>query len=446
MFRKILIANRGEIAVRIIRACREMNIETVAIYSEADKDALHVKLADESVCIGAPAARDSYLNIFNILSATLLTGAEAIHPGFGLLAENSRFVDMCRKCGIAFIGPDVKSMELMGNKINARKTMIEAGVPVIPGSDGVLESVGDALRCAKKIGYPVVIKAVNGGGGRGIRKVMDSESLPAAYENAKAEAEASFGDCRLYMEKLISNARHVEVQVLADKYGNIVHLGERDCSIQRKNQKLIEESPCPVLTEELRQKMGEAAVRAARAVNYENAGTVEFLLDEEGNFYFMEMNTRIQVEHPVTEAVTGIDLIKAQINIAAGRKLPFTQKDIAIRGHAIECRINAEDPDRNFAPSCGTVNFLHIPGGPGVRFDTSLYQGYQIPPYYDSMLGKLIVHAASREEAIEKMRGALEELIIDGVTTNIDYQLAIINHEKFKKGLINTGFVEGMEK
>lgn len=446
MFKKILIANRGEIAVRIIRACREMNIETVAVYSEADKDALHVKLADESVCIGGPAAKDSYLNIFNILSATLLTGAAAIHPGFGLLAENSRFVCMCKQCGITFIGPDEKSIDLMGNKLNARRTMLEAGVPVVPGSDGVLASVDEAVCCAEKIGFPVVLKAVSGGGGRGIRKVMDAESLPAAYENARAEAEACFGNGNLYMEKLISNARHVEVQILADKYGNIVHLGERDCSIQRKNQKLIEESPCPVLTPVLRREMGEAAVRAAKAVNYQNAGTVEFLLDDNGNFYFMEMNTRIQVEHPVTELVTCIDLIKEQINIAYGKKLQFNQKDINIRGHAIECRINAEDATKGFIPSCGTINFLHIPGGPGVRFDTSLYQGYKIPPYYDSMLGKLIVYAAGRDEAIEKMRAALEELIIDGVTTNIDYQLSLINNYQFRKGIFNTSFVEGMEK
>lgn len=446
MFKKILIANRGEIAVRIIRACRELNIKSVAIYSEADKDALHVQLADESICIGGPTAKDSYLNIFNILSATLMSGADAIHPGYGLLSESSRFVSMCRQCGIVFIGPDEESMNKMGDKLNARAAMKTANVPVVPGSDGALASVDEALKCAKEIGYPVMIKAANGGGGRGIRRVESAVAMPAAYQNAKVEAEASFGNGDLYIEKLVTNARHVEVQILADNFGNVVHLGERDCSLQRKNQKMIEEAPCPVLSPELRKKMGDAAIRAAKAVNYKNAGTIEFLLDKDENFYFMEMNTRVQVEHPVTESVTGVDIIKEQIRIAEGMELGYKQKDIAIKGHSLECRINAEDPSRGFIPTGGKVQFLHIPGGPGVRFDTMLYQGYEIPPYYDSMLGKLIVYGATREDAIEKMRSALEEIVVEGVTTNIDYQLGLINNKDFRDGNYTTNFVEELGK
>ncbi len=442
MFKKVLIANRGEIAVRVIRACKEMGIATVAIYSEADKDSMHVHLADESVCVGGPRASESYLNMFNILSAALVTNSEAIHPGYGLLSENSKFIGMCKEVGIKFIGPSETSVELMGNKQNARTTMLAANVPVVPGSIGVLTTAEEALECAEKIGYPVMIKAANGGGGRGIRRIFDKKELPSSFDNASSEAIACFGDGSLYMEKLVTEAKHIEVQVLADSFGNTVHLGERDCSIQRKNQKIIEEAPGSIITPELRKKIGETAVRAAKAANYVNAGTIEFLMDKDFNFYFMEMNTRIQVEHPVTEMITGIDLIKQQLKVAAGLKLEFKQEDITFKGHSIECRINAEDPANGFMPSCGTVEKLHVPGGLGVRFDSMVYQGYKIPPYYDSMVGKLIVYAEDRKSAIERMNSALDEIVVKGVTTNIEFLRQIIQNKKYLKGDFNTSFIE----
>lgn len=442
MFNKILIANRGEIAVRIIRACREMGIETVAVYSEADKDALHTQMADEAICIGPAAAKDSYLNIQNIISATVLSGAQAIHPGFGFLSENSKFARMCKECNITFIGPDPECIENMGNKSNARDIMTKSGVPVVPGSNGAVEGEDELLRLAEEIGYPVMIKASAGGGGRGIRIVYEQSELIKAYENARAEAKAAFGDETIYMEKFIEKPRHVEIQILGDSFGNIVYLGERDCSMQRRNQKVLEEAPSPIMTEELRKSMGETAIRAAKAVNYNNAGTIEFLLDKNGNYYFMEMNTRIQVEHPITEMVTGIDLIKEQIKIAAGEKLSFSQEDIRISGHAIECRINAEDASRGFMPCPGKVKDMYVPGGFNVRVDSAVYSGYVIPPYYDSMIAKLIVYGKDREEAIKKMRRALGEFIIDGVRTNIDFQFELINCEEFINGNYDTRFIE----
>lgn len=441
MFKKILIANRGEIAVRIIRACNEMGIQTVAVYSEVDRDALHTQMADEAVCIGPAKSKDSYLNMQNILSATVLTGAEAIHPGFGFLSENSKFAQMCEECNIKFIGPSSHNIDNMGNKSKARDIMIKAGVPVVPGSDGAITSEDDALRTAQEIGYPVMIKASAGGGGRGIRVVKLEEELIAAYNTAKTEAKTAFGDDTMYMEKFIEEPRHIEFQILADEHGNVIHLGERDCSIQRRNQKVIEEAPGPVITEKLRNRMGEVAVKAAKSINYKNAGTIEFLLDKYGKYYFMEMNTRIQVEHPITEMVTGVDLIKAQIKIAAGEVLPYEQEDIEIHGHAIECRINAENPYKNFMPCPGEIKSLHIPGGYGVRLDSAAYQGYKIPPTYDSMIGKLIVHGKDREEALCKMRRALGEFIIEGVDTNIDFQFKIINNENFIKGNFDTSFI-----
>ncbi|WP_350342869.1 acetyl-CoA carboxylase biotin carboxylase subunit [Proteinivorax tanatarense] len=442
MFKKILIANRGEIAIRIIRACREMGIETVAIYSTIDKEALHVQMADEAVCVGPPT--DSYTNIGRILSATVLTGAEAIHPGFGFLSENSRFAQMCQECNITFIGPDAEIIEKMGNKSNARKLMMEANVPVIPGSKEPIADDEKALKTAEEIGYPVMIKASAGGGGRGIRVVKEEGELLDALNMAKKEAKAAFGDDTMYMEKFLEKPRHVEIQILADHYGNTIHLGERDCSIQRRNQKVLEEGPCPVMTKELRDKMGQAAVNAAQYVGYKNAGTIEFLLDNHNNFYFMEMNTRIQVEHPVTEFITGVDLIKEQVKIAAGQQLKLLQEDIKISGHAIECRINAEDPKRNFMPSPGKVEVLFMPGGLGVRVDTLLFDGYVIPPSYDSMVAKLIVHGKDREEAINKMRRALGEFLLDGISTNIDFQFSIINNPKFLAGEYDTGFVSNL--
>lgn len=440
MFPKILVANRGEIALRIIRACREMGVETVAVYSQGDQEALHAQLADESVCIGPAPARDSYLNMHAVLSATVATGAAAIHPGYGFLSENHTFATMCRRCNIAFIGPDPESMEHMGHKMNARTTMINAGVPVVPGSTAILENPDQAREIADSVGYPVMIKAASGGGGRGIRKVESPEGIHDAFISAQTEAEASFGDGALYLEKCIENARHVEVQLLCDAHGNAVHLFERDCSMQRRNQKVLEESPCAALDETLRKRMGEDAVRAAKAVGYRNVGTVEFLLDNDGKYYFMEMNTRIQVEHPVTEMVTGLDLVKWQIRVAAGMPLDFTQEDIKLTGHAIECRINAEDPT-TFRPTSGEVNMLHIPGGPGVRFDTLLYPFYRIPPFYDNMLGKLIVYGEDREEAIAKMRSCLLELVIDGVVTNADFQLDLLDSDPFISGVYDTGTI-----
>ena len=442
MFSKILIANRGEIAVRIIRACREMGIQTVAVHSDIDQDCLHAQLADEAICIGPAKSTESYLNMQNILSAAVATGAQAIHPGFGFLAENSTFASMCEECNIKFIGPKASVIDAMGNKANARALMISSGVPVIPGSEGTLDTLEDAKREAKRLGYPVMVKASAGGGGKGIRVVRNEEALEKAYESAKSETKAAFGDDTLYMEKLIEHARHIEIQVLGDAFGNVVHLGERDCSLQRRNQKVLEECPSPALDEATRAAMGEAAVRAAKAVGYESAGTIEFLYDTDGNFYFMEMNTRIQVEHPVTEMVTGIDIVKEQIRIAEGCPLSFTQKDVVIRGHAIECRINAENPERGFAPSPGTINYLLVPGGGlGVRIDSAIYPGYTIPPFYDSMIAKVITYGNTRQEAIEKMRRCLYEFLISGVDTNIEFQEKILTNEQYQKGLFDTSFI-----
>jgi acetyl-CoA carboxylase biotin carboxylase subunit len=442
MFNKVLIANRGEIAVRIIRACRELGIHTVAVYSEIDKEALHTQLADQAVCIGPAPAKDSYLNIANILSACVLTGADAIHPGFGFLSENAKFAKMCKECNIKFIGPDYTSIELMGNKARAREVMKEAGVPVVPGFEGIIKDEEHAVTIAKGIGYPVMIKASAGGGGKGIRIAFNEEEFRKGYNTAKAEAKACFGDDTLYIEKFVQKPRHIEFQILADSFGDVIHLCERECSLQRKNQKVLEEAPSTFLTPALRQEMGEIAKRAAKAVNYENAGTIEFLVDKECNYYFMEMNTRIQVEHPITEAVTGVDLLKGQLKIAAGEKLSITQDDIKIKGHAIECRINAENPKLGFRPSPGTIEYYYTPGGPGVRIDSAVYPGYTIPPTYDSMIAKIIVHANSRDEAIVRMKRALSELIIDGVDTNIDLHFTILENEKYKKGEFYTKFLE----
>ena len=446
MFRKILIANRGEIAVRIIRAARELGIDTVAVYSTADKEALHTLLADEAVCIGPAKSTDSYLNMNAVLSAAVLTGAEAIHPGFGFLSENSKFATMCEEVGIKFIGPSGAVMDLMGDKINARAQMIKAKVPVIPGSDGEVHTSEEALEVAKKIGYPVMLKASAGGGGKGIRKVEKPEDLVAAFESASSEAKAAFGNGAMYMERVIYPARHIEVQILADQQGHVVHLGERDCSLQRNNQKVLEESPSVAIGKTLRQQIGEAAVRAAESVDYENAGTIEFLLDEaKGEFYFMEMNTRVQVEHPVTEFVTGVDIVKEQIKIANGQELSFSQDDVEIRGHAIECRINAENPAFNFAPSPGKISNVYLPsGGVGLRVDSAVYPGYTIPPYYDSMIAKIIVHGENRFDALMKMQRALYELEIDGVVTNSGFQLDLISDPNVIAGDYDTAFL--MEK
>ncbi len=441
MFQKILIANRGEIAVRIIRACREMGIKTVAVYSEADADALHTQLADEAVCIGPAASSESYLNPERILSATIASKAEAIHPGFGFLSENPKFVEMCEKCHVAFIGPSAEIIQKMGNKSEARATMIRAGVPVVPGTKKPVYDADAALKEAKKIGFPIMIKASSGGGGKGMRVAENAETFGEMFRLAQRESVNAFGDDTMYLEKYVGRPRHVEVQILADKFGNVIQLGERDCSIQRRHQNMIEESPCIAIDAKLRKKMGDTAVRAAKAVGYENAGTIEFLLDSTGDFYFMEMNTRIQVEHPVTEFVSGVDLIKEQIRIAAGEPLSVKQKDIVLRGHAIECRINAEDPAHNFRPCPGTVKELHIPGGNGVRIDTALYSGYKIPPQYDSMLMKVIVYDKDRESALAKMRSVLGEVIIDGVQTNVDFQFKILNHPEFRMGNVTTHFI-----
>lgn len=441
MFDKILIANRGEIAVRIIRACRELGIATVAVYSEADRYALHTQLADEAVCIGPAASKDSYLNMSAILAACEVTGAQAIHPGFGFLSENPHFCRLCEKCGITFIGPSAESMEHMGDKAQAKATMIAAGVPVIPGSDGVVKTLEDAYAVCDKIGYPVMIKASAGGGGRGIRRVNNESELENCYRIAKEEALRFFANDEVYIEKFIVNPRHIEVQILGDHFGNMIHLGERDCSMQKRNQKVLEETPSPAVSKELRQKLGETAVRAAKACGYYNAGTIEFLLDEGEQFYFMEMNTRIQVEHPITEQVTGMDLVKEQLKIAAGLPLTWTQEDVVIRGHAIECRINAENPKEQFRPCPGTIEALHLPGGIGIRIDSSVYQGYTIPPYYDSMIAKLICHARTREEAIAKMEGALTEFVVEGVDTNIDFELNIIRNPDFIAGRYDNGYL-----
>lgn len=441
MFPKILIANRGEIAVRIIRACKEMGILTVAVFSEADRDALHVSLADESVCIGAPPARDSYLNMDRVLSAALVTGAKAIHPGYGLLSENAEFARRCAEQRIKFIGPSQDTIRRMGDKDEARRTMRSAGVPVVPGCD-LLENAQQARIEAEKAGLPVLIKARAGGGGRGIRLVEKIEDVERAFSAAQAEARTAFGDDGVYLEKYLTGVKHIEVQVLGDQDGNIVCLGERDCSVQRKHQKLIEESPAPTVSPGLREELTRAATKAAKAVDYEGLGTIEFLLTSSGEFYFMEMNTRLQVEHPVTEMVSGYDLVKWQIRVAAGVPLPFSQSDVRIRGHAIECRINAENPSENFRPSCGKIELLHIPGGPWVRFDTALYQGYQMPPYYDSMIGKLIVYAATRQEAIRKMRAALCEMVIEGVDHTGELQQDLVGEEAFLDGSYTTSFLE----
>ncbi|OUP49482.1 acetyl-CoA carboxylase biotin carboxylase subunit [Lachnoclostridium sp. An181] len=442
MIKKVLIANRGEIAVRIIRACRELGIATVAVYSEADREALHTQLADEAICIGPAPSSESYLRMDRILSATVVSGADAIHPGFGFLSENSKFAELCAKCNITFIGPSAEVMRKMGDKAQARRTMIEAGVPVIPGSKEIITDVEFGKKVAEEITYPVIVKAALGGGGKGMRVAYTPEEFENAFLTAQKEAKMAFGDDTMYMEHFVEHPRHIEFQILADNYGNVVHLGERDCSIQRNHQKMIEESPSAALSDELRAKMGEAAVKAAKAANYTNAGTIEFLLEKNGNFYFMEMNTRIQVEHPVTEWVTALDLVKEQIKIASGLPLSVTQEDIKLTGHAIECRINAENPEKNFRPSPGTITDLYLPGGNGVRIDTAIYSGYTIPPYYDSMIAKLIVHGFSREDAIAKMRSALGEVIIEGVDTNIDYLYEILQHPDYQSGDIDVEFIE----
>ena len=439
---KILIANRGEIAVRIIRACKEMNIKTVAVYSEIDKDSMHTRLADESICIGPANSNKSYLNFKNIIEAANITGADGIHPGFGFLSENSKFAKICEESNIKFIGPSYKVIEAMGNKAKAKEMFKDAGIPVIPGSDGSLKGISEAIELAKKIGYPVMLKAANGGGGKGIRIVNNQEELEENYDIVKQEAKVSFSDDEIYMEKYIENPRHIEIQILADQHGNVIQLGERDCTIQRKNQKILEETPSPVIDQKLRNKLGEIAVKVAKVAEYTNAGTVEFLVDKNKNFYFMEMNTRIQVEHPITEENTGIDLIKEQIRIAADEPLRFKQSKINPVGHSIECRINAENPLLQFRPSPGKITGLNLPGGNGIRIDTAIYEGYQIPPNYDSMIAKLIVHGNSRNEAIAKMKRALEEFVIEGVDTNIDFLLQIITNLNFIRGNYDTSFIE----
>ena len=441
MLKKVLIANRGEIAVRIIRACREIGIRTVAVYSEADKEALHTKLADEAVCIGPAQSAKSYLNIKAILEAACLTGADSIHPGFGFLSENSNFAKICEEIGIKFIGPNYKLIDLLGNKSKAKETMKRAGVPVVPGSDGLIYSKEQAINLAEKIKYPVMLKASAGGGGRGIRIAHSKQELENVYDLVKQEAKVSFNDDSLYLEKFIENPRHVEIQVLGDEFGNAIHLGERDCSIQRRNQKVLEETPSPVLDDKLRAKMGETAVKAVKEIGYSNAGTIEFLVDKNKDFYFMEMNTRVQVEHPITEMITGIDIIKEQIKIASGEKLSYTQKEIKFTGHSMEARINAEDPEKNFMPCPGTVKELHLPGGNEIRIDTAIYAGYKIPPTYDSMIAKVIVHGKDRNESIAKMKSALAELVVDGVTTNIEFILKILDDEDFKNNNYDTSFI-----
>lgn len=444
MIKKVLIANRGEIAVRIIRACREMGIETVAVYSEADREALHTKLADEAVCIGPAASSESYLSMDRIISATIVTGADAIHPGFGFLSENAKFAELCERCHITFIGPKAKVIASLGNKQEARNTMITAGVPVIPGSEKSVCEVMEGAEMADRIGYPVIIKAALGGGGKGMRTAYSPEEFEQSFQTAQKEAQMAFGDGTMYIEHYVENPRHIEFQILADHYGNVIHLGERDCSIQRNHQKMIEESPSVALSEELRDEMGKAAVKAAKAAGYVNAGTIEFLLDKNGSFYFMEMNTRIQVEHPVTEWVTGIDLVKEQIRIASGEKLSYTQEEVRLDGHAIECRINAENPEKGFRPSPGTITDMYLPGGKGIRIDSAVYSGYCIPPYYDSMIAKLIVWAENRQEAIRKMQSALGETVIEGIDTNIDYQYEILNHPDYLSGNVDVGFIQKM--
>lgn len=444
-FQKVLIANRGEIAVRIIRACRELGIATVAVYSEPDRESLHVRLADEAYCIGPTLSKDSYLNFTNIMSVATLTECDAIHPGYGFLAENADFAEICESCNITFIGPSADAINRMGDKAVAKQTMKDAGVPVIPGSDGLVEDLDEAVMLARDIGYPVIIKATAGGGGKGIRIAEDEESLIKQITNAQQEAQKAFGNAGVYLEKYLTGMKHVEIQIIADKHGNAVHLGERDCSVQRRRQKLVEEAPCPVISEEVRSRMGEAAVRAAKAVNYSGAGTLEFLLGQDGQFYFMEMNTRIQVEHPVTEMVTGVDLIQEMISVAEGNPLSFSQEDVVINGWSIECRINAENPDKGFMPAPGTIQFYLPPGGPGVRVDSAAYPGYTISPYYDSMIAKLIVWAPTRDEAIAKMKRALAEFEIEGIYSTIPFHQKLLKHPTFLKGDFDIKFLEENE-
>lgn len=441
MFNKILIANRGEIAVRIIRACIEMGIQTVAVYAKADKDALHVQLADEAICIGKDIPQNSYLNMENIISAAAITGADAIHPGFGFLSENAKFTRICEECGITFIGPNAEMIDALGDKAKAREKMIKAGVPVVPGSKGAIETIEEAKQLANSIGYPVMLKAASGGGGRGMRIVYEESMLEEAFKVASHEAKQAFGDERMYMEKYIVRPKHIEFQILGDKYGNVVQLGERDCSMQRRHQKVLEEAPSTMLTEKMRKEMGEAAIRAAKAVAYENAGTVEFVVTQDGKFYFIEMNTRIQVEHPVTEMLTGVDLIKEQIKIAAGDALNEKLKTIKLKGHAIECRINAENPNSNFRPCAGKIEKLYIPGGRGVRVDSAIYNGYFVPPFYDSMLAKVITYGETREEAVETMKRALGEMVVEGVDTNIAFQYELLHTKAFEEGSFDTCFI-----
>ncbi len=442
MLKKILIANRGEIAVRIIRACREMGIKTVAVYSEADKTALHTKLADEAICIGPAVSNKSYLNVKAIIEAACLTGADSIHPGFGFLSENNSFAKMCDEIGIKFIGPKPEIIELMGNKSKAKETMKNVGVPVVPGSEGLIYTMQEAINISNQIGYPVIIKASAGGGGKGIRIAYSEEELKKAYEIVKQEALNSFNDDSIYIEKFIENPRHIEIQIMADEYGNAVHLGERDCTVQRKNQKMLEETPSGVIDSRIREKMGAIAVKAVKEVGYTNVGTIEFLVDKNKNFYFMEMNTRIQVEHPVTEMVTGLDLIKEQIQIASGEKMKYKQRDINFNGHSLEARINAENPYKNFMPSPGTIEELHLPGGNGIRVDTAVYAGYRVPQNYDSMIAKVIVHGKDRNESIAKMKSALSEFVISGIETNIDFLLKILDNESFVNNKYDTSFIE----
>lgn len=441
MFKKVLIANRGEIAVRIIRACRELGVRCAAVYSTADSRSLHAQIADEAVCIGPPATKDSYLNMNAIIQAAINTGADAIHPGFGFLSENAEFARLCEKYGITFIGPSYESIEMLGNKAAAKETMKAAGVSVIPGSDGAVSSYEEAAAVAEKAGYPVLVKASAGGGGRGIRRVDSPDQLAEQMTAAQQEAKNFFGDDAVYIEKFLVNPHHVEIQIMADKFGNYIYLGERDCSMQRRNQKVLEECPSPVVSEDLRKRMGGAAVTAAKQCGYYNAGTIEFLVDENRDFYFMEMNTRIQVEHPITEEVTGFDLVKAQIEVAAGLPLSVKQEDIQLIGHAIECRINAENPELDFRPSPGTITALYMPGGPGIRIDGAVYQGYTITPFYDSMISKLIAHGSDRNDAIKKMKWALSEFIVEGVDTNIDFQLGLIKDQNFRNGNYDIGFL-----
>lgn len=442
MLKKVLIANRGEIALRIIRACKELGVSTVAVYSKADEDSLHVHIADEAICVGPAMSSNSYLKMDNIISAALNSDCDAIHPGYGFLSENTEFAKKCSENNIKFIGPKPEVISRMGNKSEARKTMIEAGVPVVPGSDGTVDTVDSALELAESMGYPVIIKASSGGGGRGMRIVYSKEELAEKYDTAKAEAVSAFGDGDMYLEKFVEKPRHIEFQIIADEHGNVVHLGERDCSMQRRNQKVIEESPCVVIDEKLRKEMGETAVKAAKFVNYQNAGTIEFLLDKNNDYYFIEMNTRIQVEHPVTEMVTGVDLIKEQIKVASGEKLSFSQKEIVINGHAIECRINAEDMKHGFRPSPGKIDIYMVPGGYGVRMDSHVYAGYSVPAYYDSMIGKLIVWGENRVDALRRMERSIDEFVVEGINTNIDFHKLLLNNEKFIKNNIYTTFIE----